>query len=61
MIKTYLQQLKEIAEETGWKLNEACIDAGISETTYYRWAKGNYNPREKQAKKVAEHMVKFRR
>jgi hypothetical protein len=61
MINTYYNQLLTISKETGWDLKEACIDAGISDTTYYRWLNKTHSPREKQAQLVAAHMVKFRR
>ena len=61
MILTYLSQLKNTANETGWELRDACIDAGLSDTTYYRWNKGTTTPREQEAKKVSSHMLQFRR
>jgi len=61
MFKNYLTQLKEIAENTGWELREACMDAGIADTTYYRWIQGTTTPREKQAQTVANYMVTYTR
>ena len=61
MIVTYYEQLKQLATETGWDLKEACLDAKIALTTYHRWTNKNYSPREKQAKAVAEHMLKYRK
>tara|TARA_Y100000310_G_scaffold187899_1_gene187875 strand:- start:1396 stop:1593 length:198 start_codon:yes stop_codon:yes gene_type:complete len=60
MIKSYLDQLIELAEETGWKLKEACTDSGISDATFYRWMKGSYSPRHKQAVTVANFMLRYR-
>ena len=59
MITSYLDQLKTLAEETGWLLKEACIDSGVADTTYYRWANGTSNPRLKEAKKVASYMQTY--
>ncbi len=61
MIQPYLTQLKEIAETTGWELQDACIDAGIARTTYYRWMSGKMNPRQEQAEKVANYMLGYAR
>lgn len=57
---TYLEQLNTLAEETGWLLREACLDAGIADTTYYRWINGTTSPRLKQAKKVANFMLAYK-
>ena len=54
MIESYLEQLEKIAEETGWNLKEACYDAGIAETTLYRWKGGKTSPSHKTALKLAE-------
>lgn len=56
---TYLSQLETLATETGWKLKEACIDAGVADTTYYRWVNGTSSPRLKEAKKVALYMQTY--
>tara|TARA_E500000305_G_scaffold33701_3_gene25661 strand:+ start:25240 stop:25425 length:186 start_codon:yes stop_codon:yes gene_type:complete len=61
MIYTYLTQLEEIAENTGWTLKDACVDAGLSDTTFYRWQLGITKPREKQAQIVAEYMTTYAR
>lgn len=61
MLETYLQQLQNIAEITGWNLREACIDSGINESTYYRWNKKITNPRQDQAQKVARFMEQYAR
>lgn len=61
MLKTYLEQLKTIADNTGWDLREACADAGIAETTFYRWNKKITNPRQDQAQQVAQYMEKYAR
>ena len=60
-IETYLNQLKNIAKQTGWKLLDGCIDAGVSNSTYYRWVRGTSSPRIHQATKVAEYMLKYSR
>tara|TARA_R100000664_G_C2757240_1_gene145386 strand:+ start:3249 stop:3443 length:195 start_codon:yes stop_codon:yes gene_type:complete len=60
-IYSYYQQLENIAEETGWNLKEACIDAGISDSTYYRWANGSFEPRRKPAERVADYMQRYQR
>lgn len=61
MLKTYWTQLLEIAVQTGWELEDACIDAGIARTTFYRWRSGKMNPRQEQAQKVADHMATYAR
>lgn len=57
MLESYLTQLDRISKETGWSLKDACILAGIADTTYYRWRNGQANPRLNQAQKVAEFMT----
>jgi transcriptional regulator with XRE-family HTH domain len=57
---TYLDQLKQLADDAGWKLRDACIDAGIADTTYYRWMNGTSNPRLKQAEKVEKLLLTFK-
>ena len=61
MLVTYLEQLQNKAEDTGWNLKEACVDAGIAETTFYRWNKKITNPRQDQAQQVAEYMKQYAR
>jgi predicted DNA-binding transcriptional regulator AlpA len=61
MLHTYLQQLQETAESTGWELREACIDSGVSDTTFYRWQNGTTHPREKQASVVMNYMLTYAR
>ena len=60
MSESYLEQLEKIAEETGWNLKEACYDAGIAETTLYRWKGGKTSPSHKTALKLAEYMATYR-
>ncbi len=60
MIESYLDQLERIAIETGWDLKEACYDAGIAETTLYRWRGRKTFPSHKTALKLAEYMAKYR-
>jgi DNA-binding XRE family transcriptional regulator len=61
MFQTYLEQLTQIAVETGWSLNDACDDSGISRTTLYRWQKGTSHPSEGVARKIADHMQRYAR
>ncbi|MEK9909141.1 MAG: hypothetical protein VW498_02135 [Candidatus Thalassarchaeaceae archaeon] len=61
MIKTYLEQLQEIAEQTGWDLEEACVDAGVAKTTYWRWTHNKITPRLAKAQQVAEYMLSYAR
>jgi len=56
---SYLEQLKSLASECGWRLKDACADAGISATTYYRWINGTTSPRLKQAERVAKFMQSY--
>jgi transposase-like protein len=60
-ILDYWEQLVKIAEETGWSLRDACIDAGISDSTFYRWKNQTWSPRKQAAEKVAEYMLTYRR
>jgi len=60
-LKSYYDQLLDLADYTGWDLREACIDAGIADTTFYRWLKGLTSPRFKQAQIVAEYMTTYAR
>tara|TARA_R100001082_G_C4348904_1_gene153613 strand:- start:486 stop:680 length:195 start_codon:yes stop_codon:yes gene_type:complete len=60
-LTSYYEQLENIADETGWTLKEACIDAGLSDSTYYRWANGSFEPRRQPAERVADFMLQFRR
>jgi hypothetical protein len=57
---TYLNQLQTLASDMGYNLKEACLDAGIADTTYYRWINGTTSPRFKQAQKVEEHLLTFK-
>jgi transcriptional regulator with XRE-family HTH domain len=59
-MKTYLEQLKTLASDSGWKLKEACIDAGIADTTYYRWMNGTTSPRYKQAQQVENFLLTYK-
>ena len=52
-LTSYYEQLENIAVETGWTLKDACIDAGLSDSTYYRWANGSFEPRRQPAERVA--------
>jgi len=61
MIITYIEQLKTIADETGWDLREACIDSGISDVSYYRWINGTTQARETEVIRVAEYMEMYAR
>ena len=61
MIVTYLDQLRQIAVETGWKLSEACEDSKIAPSTLYRWQRGLSRPSEKAAQKIARYMQTYRR
>ncbi len=61
MITSYLDQLNQIADDTGWNLADACVDSGIAVTTYYRWIKKICSPREKQARIVADYMARYAR
>tara|TARA_R110000824_G_scaffold120059_5_gene274664 strand:+ start:1790 stop:1975 length:186 start_codon:yes stop_codon:yes gene_type:complete len=61
MLRTYFDQLIDLSETTGWDLRDACIDAGIADTTFYRWRLGITKPREKQAQIVAEFMTTYAR
>jgi len=57
---TYLSQLQALASDAGWRLKDACIDAGIADTTYYRWINGTSNPRLKQAQKIETLLLTFK-
>ena len=59
MFISYLEQLTTIAEETGWELREAVIDAGFSESSYYRWIKGRTKPQAEQTEAVIGYMLKY--
>jgi transposase len=61
IIKPYLQQLISLSEETGWELRDACIDAGISDSTFYRWINKKNKPRLKEAETVAKYMCTYPR
>jgi len=58
-IQSYLDQLLELASACGWHLKDACADAGISYTTYYRWMNGTSSPSQKKAEKVANYMQSY--
>lgn len=59
IIKSYKEQLVQIATDTGWALKDACIDAGIADSTYYRWNSHSTNPRLKEAETVARYMFTY--
>jgi|TARA_R110002095_G_scaffold29117_3_gene28829 transcriptional regulator with XRE-family HTH domain len=61
MIITYLEQLKKIAKDTGWLLEDACDDLGIARTTIYRWHKQISHPNERIVIKLARYMQTYRR
>jgi len=56
-----MEQLKEIADQTGWVLEEACVDSGIASTTYFRWKTGRTQARESEVIKVANYMETYAR
>ena len=60
-IKSYWNQLSEIAEDTGWQLKDACIDSGVSDSTYYRWKTGKFMPSQGSAERIAGYMQQYRR
>lgn len=53
MIKTYPQQLNEMAESIGIDLKDAFQKAGIPSSTYYRSFKGKRQMTFETAEKVA--------
>jgi len=59
MIKSYLDQLAILATDAKIELKDACLGAGISDTTYYRWMNGKNSPRFKQANGVAKYIGAF--
>jgi hypothetical protein len=61
VIKSYKNQLVDLAKETGWELKDACVDAGIADSTYYRWINSATSPRLKEATQVGNYMCRYSR
>lgn len=53
MLKTYPEQLSELANQAGIELKDAFIVAGVPSSTYYRSVKGARHLQLETAQKVA--------
>lgn len=51
---SYLDQLKSHAATKGVKLLDAVIEAGLPNSTYYRWNAGSAEPRREKAEAVKQ-------
>jgi hypothetical protein len=49
---SYLEQLRDYAAAKRVKLLDAVIDAGLPDSTYYRWNAGTAEPRREKAEAV---------
>lgn len=54
MFYSYLKQLEAEADRRGVRLLDACIHAGIEDSTYYRWMNKRFSPSEAVARAVFE-------
>ena len=57
MITSYLAQLDELVNKSKFSLLDACLLAGVADSTYYRWRLGISEPRLETATKIA-HAVR---
>jgi transcriptional regulator with XRE-family HTH domain len=57
MITSYLTQLDELVDQHNFSLLDACLLAGVADSTYYRWRLGTSEPRLETATKIA-HAVR---
>jgi DNA-binding phage protein len=58
-INSYLAQLMELADEHGVDLLEACIAAGVADSTFYRWRSGSSEPTLETALKVQTAILRM--
>ena len=59
MISTYYDQLLSATEKRGVDLKQAVLQAGIPDSTYYRWVNNTSNPSIQATLKVYEAIVKL--
>jgi hypothetical protein len=53
---SYFDQMIAIANQNDIDLRLACINAGIKDSTYYRWMNNKTTPNEDSARKVMATM-----
>ncbi len=49
---SYLDQMITVSRSANINLRDACVKAGLPDSTYYRWMQNKSNPNEASTRKV---------